>query len=215
MSDKVLRHPLSVRLTHWTVALSGLVLIFSGFGNMPMYQRYNVVKIPGLSWSGNYELQLVIHYVAAIVFSVAVLFHIVYHLRRREFAAWPRRGDLAESWHIVKAMIRGKEEPPHGKFLAEQRLAYLAFVGASAVLLVTGLIKVYKNTGVVILDPTFLMVVTLIHTGATMIFLFLVIAHLGAFIIKANWPLIPSMFTGKVKRAYAEKRHPLWKVDRQ
>ncbi len=212
MSDKVMRHPLSVRLIHWSVALSGLVLIFSGFGNMPMYQRYNVVKLPGLFWAGNYEIQLVIHYIAAVVFGAAVLFHIVFHLRRREFAAWPKRGDLAESWHIVKAMIRKEEEPPHGKFLAEQRLAYLAFVVTSAILLVTGLVKVYKNTGVVILDPTFLMIVTSVHTGATMIFLFLVVAHLGAFVVKANRPLLPSMFTGRVDREYAERRHPRWKV---
>ena len=51
---------------------------------------------------------------------------------------------------------------------------------------------------------------TLLHTGLGGFFLFLVFAHLAAFGIKANLPLLPSMFTGYVNKDYAEKRHPLW-----
>ncbi len=208
-NEYVPRHSLAVRINHWVVALSGLVLLFSGFGELPMYQRYNLVKVPG--WSGDFGLNLIIHYLAAAVFLAAVFFHVVYHLRRREFAAWPKRGDMRESIHIIKAMLTGKEEPPHGKFLAEQRLAYAAIFLTVLLLVVSGLIKTWKNLGPVVLDPTFLQVVTLIHTFTTMLFLFLVFAHLAAFLLKANRPLLPSMFTGRVRRDYARHRHPLWK----
>lgn len=210
---KVLRHSLAVRLTHWLVALSGVALLFSGFGNLPMYKRYNVVKLPGLSWADDFGIHLYIHYVASVVFVGAVMFHVVYHLRRRELAALPRKGDVRESVHIIKAILAGKKEPPHGKFLAEQRLAYLAIALTTVVLILTGLVKVYKNLGNITLDPTLLQVVTLSHTVAGMVFLLLLVAHLGAFVLKANRALLPSMITGYVKRSYAEERHPLWDVD--
>jgi len=211
-NNYVARHDNAVRLTHWAVAVSGLVLIFSGFGTMPLYGRFYVNELPGLGWSSDYLIQQVIHYVAAMLFTAAVFFHLVFHLRRREFAAIPQKGDAKESVAIIKAMVTGQEEPPSGKFLAEQRLAYAAMGLTSLLLIATGLVKVYKNTGVITLDPTFLQVVTLTHTLATMIFLALFIAHLGAFLIKANRPLFPSMFTGKVRRDYAEHRHSKWDI---
>ena len=204
------RHSLTVRIVHWSVALSGLVLIFSGFGELPMYQRYMLTEVPGFGWAGNFSINLVIHYLAAIVFSAAVLFHAVYHLRRREWAVFPKRGDLRESLLIIKAMISGKEEPPHGKFLAEQRLAYLAIAGVTTLLLLTGMIKTWKNTDAIILPSAFLQSVTLIHTLMAMAFAALIVAHLAAFVLKANRPLLPSMFSGKVPSSYAHERHPLW-----
>ncbi len=209
--DRVKRHSALVRLTHWLVALSGLVLVFTGMGELPMYKRYNVIKLPGLAWASDFELNLVIHYYAAAVFVFAVVFHVLYHLRRREFSIVPRKGDLKESIQIVKAMLTGGQEPAHEKFLAEQRLAYAAIGGAALVLMVTGLVKTYKNLGPVVLEPGFLGMVTLIHTAFTVIFVLLIVAHLGAFAIKANWPLLPSIFTGYVSRQYASQRHARWK----
>lgn len=204
---------MAVRITHWLVAASGILLIFSGFGEMPMYKRYNVVKIPGLGWSGDYWTMLDIHYLTAAIFTAAVFFHILYHYRRREFAIMPRKGDFHESLVTIKAMLRGRKEPPHEKFLAEQRLAYVIMGATSILLIITGLIKVYKNIGPVVLNPVFLNVVTYIHTLSTMLFMALFFAHIGAFLLKANWPLLKSMFTGTVTREYAGSRHGNWKMD--
>lgn len=206
------RHPLAVRLAHWGVAVSALALLFSGFGQLPMFKRYNIVKLPGMGWTDDFEIQLILHYIAAAAFGAAVLFHLVYHLRRRELAALPRRGDVGESVRIIRAMLSGGPEPPSAKFLAEQRLAYAAIGGVSLVLLLTGMIKSAKNLGPVNLDPTLLTAVTLVHTAAAMAFLGLVVAHLAAFLIRANRPLLPSMVTGRVSRAYAQHRHPLWSI---
>lgn len=214
-TDKIRRHSRVVMINHWLVAISGLFLLFSGFGQLPMYKRYNVLKIPGLSWAGDFELTLVMHLIAAVVFGGAVLFHIVYHFRRKEFAAVPKKGDLKESAQIMKAMVTGGEEPPQGKFLAEQRLAYAAIGIVSLVLLLTGLIKIYKNFGAITINPFISEINTLIHTMAGMFFLLLFLAHLGAFVIKANWPLIPTMFTGRVKKDYVEHRHSLWDYSKQ
>lgn len=208
--EMVLRHSAAVRWTHWTVALSGLALLFSGFGELPMYKRYNVVKLPGLSWAGDFEIHLVIHYIAAAIFTAAVVFHLLYHLRRREFSALPRRGDGKLSWRIIKSILLRRPEPASGKFLAEQRLAYAAIGGVTLLLVLTGLVKVYKNLGNITLDPTVLQILTLVHTVGGMLFMMLLLAHLAAFLLKANWPLLPSMITGRVPLAYASHRHSLW-----
>ncbi len=208
--DKVLRHTLLVRLNHWLIALSGLVLVFSGMGEFPMYKRYNVTKIPGLSWAGDFWLQLDMHYYASMIFMASVFFHMLFHFMQREFAIMPRRGDASESARIMWAMLTGGKEPEHDKFLAEQRLAYAAIGVTTIVLIATGLVKAFKNIGPIVLDPDFLFVVTMLHTASTMLFVLLIIAHLGAFLIKANRPLVESIFTGKVRAEYARDRHGKW-----
>jgi cytochrome b subunit of formate dehydrogenase len=177
-----------------------------------MYKRYNLVMIPGLHWSGDFELNLIIHYLLAAAFTAAVFFHLVFHWRRGELALLPKRGDIGESVLIIRAMLSGKEEPPQGKYLAEQRLAYAAIATTVLGLVVTGMIKAYKNIGAVVIESTLLQTITLLHTGLTLLFMALIAAHVGAFAIKANRPLFSSMFTGRVDRTYAKERHPCWKT---
>lgn len=206
----VSRHTLAVRWTHWLVAVSGILLLFSGFGQMPMYKRYNVVKIPGLAWSSDYEITLLIHYVSAAVFTAAIIFHLLYHLRRQEFAIFPRRGDIKESIQGLKAMFGLAEEPRHEKFQAKQRIIYAIIGGTALFLSATGLIKSFKNLGNIVLDPIFLQWVAFGHTIAGMFFMVLFVAHVGALMLKSHRPLIPSMFSGKIDRNYALKHHPQW-----
>ncbi|MEN8189168.1 MAG: cytochrome b/b6 domain-containing protein [Thermodesulfobacteriota bacterium] len=209
----VVRHSLTVRLTHWTIALSGILLLFSGFGQMPMYKRYNVVKIPGLGWSDQYDITLMLHYFGAIFFCAAVIFHIVYHIRRKEYAIMPKTGDIGVSITGFKAMFGMAEEPLHAKFQAKQRVIY-AIIGAVCLILVgTGVIKSYKNLGDIILQPMFLEAMTMLHTAFGMLFMALFIAHVAALTLKDHRPLVPSMFTGNIDRKYAEEHLPEWKID--
>lgn len=72
--DTVLRRIYPVVLT---------VALFSGFGNMPIYKRYYIANIPGLGWSGNFYINLYIHYIAgALLLAIATYFTLVY-LRAR------------------------------------------------------------------------------------------------------------------------------------
>lgn len=207
----VQRHSLTVRVTHWLVALSGILLLFSGFGQMPMYKRYNIVKIPGLSWSENYEITLFLHYIGAAVFTAVIIFHLLYHFKRKEFGILPRRGDLGESIRGLLAMVGLAEEPRHGKFQAKQRVIYAVFGGTGLVLVLTGLVKSYKNLGAIVLDPMMLQWMAFIHTIAGMAFMAMFLAHVAALLIYR--PLIPTMFSGRMDRQYAEKHHPDWQVE--
>lgn len=212
-SKTVLRHSLLVRVNHWMIALSGLVLAFSGLMQMPMAKRYNIVKVPGLAWTEEYSVTLILHYGSAVIFSIFVFYHIVYHLKRKELAIMPKPGDLAEGFQGFKAMIGLAEEPKHEKFQAKQRIIYAVIGSVSMLLIVTGLVKSYKNMGDIILSPMFLQMVTMLHTVLGMLFLALFFAHVGALALKGHRPLIPSMFSGRIDREYAEKHLPGWKID--
>ncbi|MCL6477162.1 MAG: cytochrome b/b6 domain-containing protein [Peptococcaceae bacterium] len=208
--NKVQRHGFSVLFVHWSIAVSTIVLIFSGFGQMPMYKRYRVADFPGLGWSADYSVTVVIHYIAAILFLAAVFYHIVFHLVRKDFDMLPRRGDVRQSLLIIRSMIFGGKEPPSDKYVAEQRLVY-ALIGSLIILIsLTGIIKVIKNLPQVSFSGTFLVWINDIHTFASMLLIFAVLAHLAAFIFKANRPLIRGMLTGRVDLDYCKHRHPLW-----
>ncbi|MFZ5645366.1 MAG: formate dehydrogenase subunit gamma [Bacillota bacterium] len=208
--NKVQRHGFSVLFVHWTIALSTIALIFSGFGQMPMYKRYGISDLPGLGWSADYSVTIIIHYVAAVFFLVAVAYHIIFHLIRKDFDILPRRGDVRESVMIIKSMLTGGKEPPCDKYLAEQRLAY-AFIGFLVLIIsVTGVIKVIKNLPQFNFSPTFMIVANDMHTFASMLLIFGILAHLAAFLFKANRALLPGMFTGKVDLDYCRHRHCKW-----
>lgn len=208
--EYVVRHSYLVIVQHWLVALSGIVLLFTGFGQLPIYKRYMLDQVPGFGWASDFILNFKIHMIAAAVFTFAAVFHLVYHYIEGGRSIMPMKGDLRESVHIIKAILKGEKEPPHGKFLAEQRLAY-AFIGFSIFLLiVTGLFKFADNLPSVTMPYWVSFWNTMVHNVATIFFLLGFIAHIGAFVLKANWPLFTSMFSGKVKLGYAEERHPLW-----
>ncbi|MHB9150631.1 MAG: formate dehydrogenase subunit gamma [Thermoleophilia bacterium] len=206
----VKRHGFSGRFVHWSVAISTIVLIVSGLGQLPLARRYMVDTLPLLGWSSDFGATLFLHYAAATLLIVGVSYHVVLHGLRREFALLPRRGDLGESWQIIKAMLGRGEEPASDKYLAEQRVAY-AFIGGSILLVIaTGYLKVLKNLSGVDLPAWLLWTNTTLHNLAMMLIILGVAGHLAAFVFKANRSLIPGMISGHVCAHYASERHPEW-----
>lgn len=204
------RQSIANRFVHWTTALSVLLLIITGLGQLPLYTRYNVTKLPGAAWLGDYFITINLHYLGALGLLFATSFHIVYAFARREFDIVPRKGDMKDSYRIIKAMLTKGKEPASDKYLAEQRVAYL-FIGLSLLLLiVTGLIKTLKNVPGVDLSHSLLYWNTALHNIGTGLILLGVIGHLAAFLLKENRPLLPGMFTGSINREYVKHRHSLW-----
>ena len=210
LKGQVKRHGFSTRFVHWTVAVSTFLLIFSGFGQLPLYKRYFVDQLAGLGWTSNFSVTLIIHYVAAIALIFAVAYHLTYHIMRKEYDIFPKRGDVKESIQIIKAMLGRGEEPENDKYLAEQRLAYAFIGGALLLIILTGAIKVVKNLSAIEFSSDFLWVTTTLHNVATFLVLFGIIGHLAAFIFKENRALLSSMFNGKVDADYAKERHSKW-----
>ncbi len=217
MEDRILQEDNAVRrhsgieiAEHWAVAISGIFLLFSGFGEFPMYKRYMVTSIPGFSWAGDFWIHLKIHYLAAIVFTSAIVFHVLYHGLLGDRGLLPRRGDFKASWLTIKSFLGLGEEPKADKYLPEQRLAYISIGVVSLILIATGLVKVVKNLPWVYLPPGVVSAATLVHTFATFLFLFGFIAHIGALVLKVNWPMVPGIFTGRADLDYVRDRHTIW-----
>jgi formate dehydrogenase gamma subunit len=208
--ETILRHSPVELAEHWLLALSGLLLIFSGFGELPMYKRYMVTEIPGLSWAGDFFIQLKIHYLAGIVFVSVMVFHALYHGWLGHQGLVPRKGDVKASCKTILCMLGFGEEPKMDKYLPEQRLAYAYLGGVGLILVLTGMVKVIKNIPGVSLAPALIASMTLIHTFATIFFLLGVLAHLAALIFKVNRPLVKSIFTGEVDSGYVKNRHLAW-----
>ena len=206
----VVRHSPIELAEHWVLAISGLLLIFSGFGELPMYKRYMVTQIPGLSWAGDFFINLKIHYLAGIVFVSVIVFHALYHGGLGHQGLIPRKGDVKASCKTILCMLGFGEEPKMDKYLPEQRLAYAYLGGVGLILVLTGTVKVIKNLPGVYLAPALITSMTLIHTFATIFFLLGVVAHLAALIFKVNRPLVKSIFTGEVDSQYVQDRHSIW-----
>ena len=206
----ILRHTLVERFEHWVLALSGFILVFSGFGELPMYKRYMVTEIPGLSWAGDYYVNLKIHYLAAIVFVSVMVFHAFYHGWLGHRGLLPRKGDFRDSAKTILSMFGFGEEPKADKYLPEQRLAYAYLAGIGLILVITGIFKVLKNLPEVYFSPWFITAITLIHTFATIFFLLGILAHVAALVFKVNRPMVKPIFTGKMGLEYARNRHPIW-----
>jgi formate dehydrogenase gamma subunit len=206
----VLRHSLVELAEHWLLAISGLLLIFSGFGELPMYKRYMVTEIPGLGWAGDFFINLKIHYLAGIVFVSIMVFHALYHGWLRHQGLIPKKGDVKASLITILSMFGFGKEPKSDKYLPEQRLAYAYLGGVGLILVLTGMVKVLKNLPDISFSPSLITWMTLIHTFATIFFLLGVLAHLAALIFKVNRPLVKSIFTGKVDLEYAQDRHTIW-----
>lgn len=206
----ILRHSPIELIEHWVLAISGFVLIFSGFGELPMYKRFMVTEIPGLGWAGDFFIHLKIHYLAGIVFVSVMVFHAIYHGWLGHQGLLPKKGDVKASALTILSMFGFGEEPKSGKYLPEQRLAYAYLGGVGLILVITGIVKVIKNLPGVYLPPGWITAATLTHTFATLFFLFGVLAHLAALIFKVNRPLAKSIFTREVPLDYVRERHTLW-----
>ena len=206
----VVRHSPIELAEHWLLAISGLLLIFSGFGELPMYKRYMVTQIPGLSWAGDFFINLKIHYLTGIAFVSVMVFHALYHGWLGHQGLIPRKGDAKASCKTILCMLGFGEEPKMDKYLPEQRLAYAYLGGVGLILVLTGAVKVIKNLPGVYLPPALITSMTLTHTFATIFFLLGVLAHLAALIFKVNRPLVKSIFTGEVDSGYVQDRHSIW-----
>jgi len=217
MSEKILkerglvvRHSLIELVEHWAIALSGLVLLITGIFELPMANRYYITSLPGLGWSGDFIKSLYIHYAASVVFIAAAVFHLLYHGIRGEGRMLPKPGDIGTSIQVIKSFFGKGEEPPFEKYLPEQRLAYVGMAFIIAILILSGLVKTYKNLYAPDMSLTLVLWATWIHNIFFMLFILAFVAHIAALVLKPNRPMIRGIFTGTIKLDYARHRHPLW-----
>jgi len=211
----VVRHETLELIEHWAMALSGLILLFTGIFELPVAKRYYIITLPGLTWSADFITSLYLHYAAAIVFTMAGVFHLAYHGLRGEKGLLPQKGDFGQSIAVMKSLIGLGKEPPMSKYLPEQRLAYAGMAFIMLMLILSGLVKTYKNIYAPDLSHTVLLWATWVHNISFVLFFLAFGAHMAAIALRPNWPMVRGIFTGKVRLDYARHRHSLWIPERE
>lgn len=207
----VRRQSLSNRVVHALTAISIFALFFTGMGQMPAYKRYMLTEVPFMAWSGDYYITLWWHYFFGVVLIGVATYHIYYHFKRKEFDIIPKKGDMKQSAKMIKAMVLNKEEPPSEKYLPEQRVGYAFIAFWIVVMIVTGVLKTYKNISGINWSAETLFWLAQIHNLGFFMLILGVIGHLSAFLFRANRELLPGMLWGKVCACYAKLRHSKWK----
>ncbi|MDP2854692.1 MAG: cytochrome b/b6 domain-containing protein [Smithellaceae bacterium] len=206
----VVRHSALELIEHWAIAISGLVLLFTGIFELPVAKRYYIITVPGLGWSADFITSLYLHYAAALVFTAVGVFHLIYHGLLGEKGLLPQKGDFAKSITVIKSFIGLCKEPPMHKYLPEQRLAYVGMAFIILMLILSGLVKTYKNIYAPDMSHTVLLWATWIHNIFFLLFFLSFLAHMAAIALRPNWPMVRCIFTGKVRLDYARHRHALW-----
>jgi hypothetical protein len=66
----------------WAYLVAIAVSLFTGIGNMPMWGRFFVADIPGFGWSGNFFVNMYVHYLSgALLLTISSYYIFLYSQR--------------------------------------------------------------------------------------------------------------------------------------
>lgn len=97
--------PASRLLPAWyspALKVTVLLLALTGFGQMPIYNRYWVTSLPGLGWTGDFYLTHTLHYIFAAVFMGLLTYAVIQYAGR-----WRRRLKVSFSGKLRAALYLG------------------------------------------------------------------------------------------------------------
>ncbi|MEK9701572.1 MAG: cytochrome b/b6 domain-containing protein [Deltaproteobacteria bacterium] len=169
--EKLLRHHLVDRLFHWIMAVSILTLLLTGF-----------LPILGLKFSWVDP-----HWIAGLVFTAAILFHIVRAIGWQDFFSMVVRfRDLKNAWNATRwAIVQSGQEPEKpGKYPLLNKLYHHTVATMSIIVVATGLLMMIKiDTPWWERDPYFFEdwtwgVIYVLHDLSALFFITLVIIHI-------------------------------------
>jgi len=206
-SGRVLRHSLGARLFHWTMAASILVLVFTAF-------------LPVLGWKFPW---VTAHWVAGLVLTGSVVYHIVHALVWQDpRAMWIDRRDLEDARRAL-ARLAGREvaEPGRpGKYPLANKVFHWVVTAAALTAIATGWLMLPRvDTPFWPRNPYFLegtakAVVYVLHGLAAVAFVALIMGHVYFALRPEHREVTRSMVRGWISRAeYLAAHDPQrWRV---
>jgi formate dehydrogenase subunit gamma len=187
------------RFVHWLLAISCLMLCFTGMGMM-----YKELNFFGNIMGGLHGLKTVHNY-TGVVFGVALFLAILMWWKEAGIFVFPEDLDWFKTaggylWHVDKVAETGKYNPG-------QKMFFLTVALCGMLMLVTGFFMwfpVYFSLGLELFRWTY----TLHALGFLVIFAFFFVhLYLGTI---GNPGTVQAMITGWVTRAWLKKQHPKW-----
>ncbi len=164
---------------------------------------------------GGFPVRGVIHRVAAVLFILTTIWHILYltTARGRKFITdmWPSKLDLIQFFQTIAYNLgKRKESPRFGRFSYVEKAEYWALVWGTAVMILTGFFLWYENAAVEWFPKGFLDIMLIIHYyEAWLATLAILIWHMYSTIFSPSvYPMNPSWYTGKMPEDMYKHEHP-------
>jgi formate dehydrogenase subunit gamma len=204
--DRVLRHDGPAMLEHWTHGIGTLVLLVTGIALGAFF-------IPSLLSQQQVWAAMNVHFIAVVVFLFGTFYYgaNAFLSRKRFREHLPTKNAFKFTVEHYGHLLGNKkyDMPPEEKYFESEKIAYLLALGSTALVIVTGLLKVAAHVFDV---PVWIMgVATPTHDVAMVAMGLFFVAHVlfGA-ILPMGWPMLRSMFTGYVPLDYAKSEHAGW-----
>ncbi|HDQ04944.1 MAG TPA: formate dehydrogenase subunit gamma [Deltaproteobacteria bacterium] len=185
------------RFVHWMLAVSCLLLCYTGLGMM--FQSLNFLGVI----MGGLKGMKIVHNYTAIVFAVSLVLAIKMWWKEAGVFVLPEDLDWFKAaggylWHVDKV-------PETGKYNPGQKMFFLAVAIFGVIMALTGLIMWFPT----ILPAVIVRWMYPLHAlGFVVIFAFFFVhLYLGTI---GNPGTVQAMINGWVTRAWLKKQHPKW-----
>lgn len=205
--DRILRHDMAARVSHWFNAIGILILIGSAFG-------LGFLSFPRLvAYTDGAQLMFNLHFLGAALFLFGGFYWVgnsfLNPSRLEEHA--PYRGSLKDAviHYLHLAGLSKKKGRPTGKYEASERLAFVPLTLLALFMAITGFIKLSAR----IWDPPawLLGMANWTHDWFTILLVILLVFHIVlAAVVPWAWPLLRSMIDGYVSVDFVKSNHPGW-----
>ncbi len=198
--ERVPRHSLTARFFHWIMALSMFALLITAF-------------LPKVGVQFNWVLY---HWIAGLLLTVSILFHIVHASFFMDFwSIWPDRTDVQDSMNRTRRFF-GKSAPAprrFAKYPLENKLYHGVIMIAGLAVIGTGLFMMKRVPSIftprnpyLFSDFTWAMMYIL-HGLAGVGFIALIMVHVYMGIRPEKLPITKSMIFGWMSRDFYLEEH--------
>ena len=206
LPERIVRHSMVARLFHWVMAASMFTLLVTAF--LPIAG----IQFAWVTW----------HWMAGLVLTASILFHIVHATFWMDFwSIWVGPRDIPElKAEVLREFGHDVPGPRPGKYPLGNRLYHLAIVAAGLSVVATGLVMMVRvRTPFLTRNPYLLSdgtwgVTYVLHGMAGVGLVGLVIAHVYFAVRPEKWWITKSMLLGWItRRQYLEHHDPdRWEV---
>ncbi len=215
---EVSRRPQIRRMTlgetwqHTLLMVTFITLVITGFA-LRHAEAFWVNFLFG--WEGGFPLRGIIHRIAAVIFILTVVWHMVYLMsaRGKKFIKdmWPVRKDFEAFFKTIGYNLGiAKQKAAMGRFTYVEKAEYWALVWGTAVMIISGFFLWFDDFAVEWFPKGFLDVMLVVHYyEALLASLAILIWHMYSTVFSPDvYPMNPSWYTGKMPADWYRHEHP-------
>jgi cytochrome b subunit of formate dehydrogenase len=198
--ERVPRHGLAARLFHWIMAAAMLALLITAF----------------LPKVGVQFAWVTYHWIAGIVLTASILFHIVHASFWLDFnSIWPDKADREDARNRLRRAL-GKDAPPprrFAKYPLENKMYHAVIVLAGLSVMLTGIFMMFRvRTGILPRNPYLFGDMTwglmyVLHGLAGVGLIALIMAHIYFAVRPEKLAITKSMIVGTMSREHYLQHH--------